>query len=296
VFSADGSGVLTPGTDFTVSGTIANTSDQDFPAGTATVYLDGSVIGTRADLSSWLDSGDTVAADKLGAAVATIGTPAIAAGRTASISIPVPAAAVGIAADAAWGARKLAVLVTDGTSEIGQSRSTVVWNSSSSYSPVSLAIALPLTVPTPTTGLIPAETLATDTSINGVLTRELDEAIDRHIAIGIDPMIITSIRILGSSVPASARDWLSQRDLPPDLRRLRRRRRQPGRGSGRSRTDQLHHRSEAVPRLHAGTHRVPDNGADPRSNRDPGANAPHDQQHRGLDIHDGSGRSGLAGR
>ncbi|MCU1414792.1 MAG: hypothetical protein JWN80_2132 [Microbacteriaceae bacterium] len=209
-FAATDDGIVTPGSDLIVTGTIANTSDDDLLAGTATVYLTRGAVSTRADFSSWLDSTDSVATDKLGDAVATVATPSVAAGKSANVTIQVPAAAVGIASDAAWGARKLAVEVTDGTSQIGQSRSSIVWNSTATYTPVALALAMPLTVPTPTTGLIPAATLATYTAANGILTRQLDEAIDRHIAIGLDPMIITSIRILGTTVPPTAQAWLDR--------------------------------------------------------------------------------------
>ncbi|MES2169919.1 MAG: DUF6049 family protein [Actinomycetota bacterium] len=210
VFAAGDYGVIEPGTDLTVSGTVVNTSADDMLPGTATVYLTRGAVSTRADLSSWLDSSDQVAADKLGDAVASVATPAVPAGRSVSVSIQVPSAAIGIATDAAWGARKLAVVVTDGSGDAAQSRSSVVWNSAAGYTAVPLAVALPLTVPAPTTGLIPAATLATYTSATGILTRELDEAIDRRVAIGIDPMIITSIRILGTDVPPTAQNWLDR--------------------------------------------------------------------------------------
>jgi hypothetical protein len=210
VFAATGDGIVAPGTDLAVTGTIANTSDEDLLAGTATVYLNRGAVSTRSDLSDWLDASDPVAVDKLGDAVASVATPAVPAGRTVDVAIQVPSAAIGIAADAAWGARKLAVVVSDATGQIGQSRSSIVWDSTGSYTPVPLAVALPLTVPSPTTGLIPAATLATYTSATGILTRELDQAIDRRVAIGLDPMIITSIRILGSSAPPTAQAWLDR--------------------------------------------------------------------------------------
>lgn len=76
--------------------------------------------------------------------------------------------------------------------------------------PTRLALAIPLTVPPETTGLIPAERLESYTSPTGILTRKLDAVLGRQVAIGIDPMIIASIRILGNTAPVSAIDWLER--------------------------------------------------------------------------------------
>lgn len=75
---------------------------------------------------------------------------------------------------------------------------------------VDLAIAVPLTVPANTEGLISAQALEQYTSPLGLLTRQLDAVINRPVAIGIDPSIIASIRILGTSAPESATSWLTR--------------------------------------------------------------------------------------
>ncbi|MCU1546669.1 MAG: hypothetical protein JWP30_1769 [Homoserinimonas sp.] len=73
-----------------------------------------------------------------------------------------------------------------------------------------LALAMPLTVPAQETGLISAELLESYTSPTGLLTRQLDAMSGRPVTIGIDPMIIASIRILGTSAPESATAWLDR--------------------------------------------------------------------------------------
>jgi len=75
---------------------------------------------------------------------------------------------------------------------------------------VKLAIAVPLVVPASADDFLDAETLAQYTSDEGLLTRELDAVIGRPVAIGIDPRIIASIRLLGSSAPESATLWLER--------------------------------------------------------------------------------------
>ena len=76
--------------------------------------------------------------------------------------------------------------------------------------PLSLAVLVPLTVRPTSTGLIDSATLAADTAPLGVLSRQLDAVYDTPAVIGIDPMIIASIQVLGSSAPASATAWLER--------------------------------------------------------------------------------------
>lgn len=76
--------------------------------------------------------------------------------------------------------------------------------------PVSLAVLVPLTVRPTASGLIDATTLAGYTAPLGVLTRQLDAVYDTPAVIGLDPMIIASIRVLGTAAPASAIAWLER--------------------------------------------------------------------------------------
>ena len=76
--------------------------------------------------------------------------------------------------------------------------------------PVSVTMIAALTAPERTTGFIPSELLESYTGEFGLLTRQLDQVIDRPIALGIDPAIIASIRILGSEAPESATAWLAR--------------------------------------------------------------------------------------
>ncbi len=75
---------------------------------------------------------------------------------------------------------------------------------------VALTVVVPLAVPESDAGFIPVDALDQYTRPTGLLTRELDAIIDRPVVIAIDPRIIASIRILGSSAPASAIEWLNR--------------------------------------------------------------------------------------
>jgi hypothetical protein len=73
-----------------------------------------------------------------------------------------------------------------------------------------VAAVYALTVPASSTSLISSDDLALYTAPDGILTRELAEVIDTPVAIGIDPMILASIRVLGTAAPATAVEWLDQ--------------------------------------------------------------------------------------
>ena len=76
-----------------------------------------------------------------------------------------------------------------------------------------VAAIFPLTTPETRTALISADALAGYTAPTGALTRDLDAVIDTPAAIGIDPMILASIRVLGTDAPPSALEWLDRLSL-----------------------------------------------------------------------------------
>jgi len=76
--------------------------------------------------------------------------------------------------------------------------------------PTQVAIIMPMTVPDARNGLLSASTLAAYTAPNGLLTRELDAVVNTQAVLGIDPLIIASIRLLGTAAPASATEWLAR--------------------------------------------------------------------------------------
>jgi hypothetical protein len=204
--AAQGVGVAQPGTPLELDGTIENPTTTTIAAGTATVYLSGATLTDRDELTDWLGESST-SAEGVGGAVFTFPIAEVPAGRTVAFSTSVPAGSFDLGTQ--YGARRLAVGVV-GSGGIAYGRSVVVWNPGGAVNQTALAIAAPLTVPRATTGLISSELLATYTSPNGLLTRDLDQIIDRNVTIAVDPMIVASIRLLGNSVPDSARLWLER--------------------------------------------------------------------------------------
>ncbi len=83
-------------------------------------------------------------------------------------------------------------------------------SSALAQTPVRVAIVVPLVVPAGTTGLVTAAELEQYTAPSGLLSRQLDEVFGQPVAIAIDPMILVSIRVLGSSAPPSVLAWLDR--------------------------------------------------------------------------------------
>ena len=75
---------------------------------------------------------------------------------------------------------------------------------------VSVAIAVPITVPGGTGALLGADELINLMRPSGSLARQLDAVINRPVTIAIDPRIIVSVRALGTSAPPTALSWLAR--------------------------------------------------------------------------------------
>ena len=210
-FAPTNTGILLPGQPLVLDGTVTNRTTTDVPAGTAVVYVNRTPVATRAALADWLAPGSTSASDRLGTAVLEAATPTVPAGRQAPIQLIVPAGAINFGAQSTvWGARTVAVRITAAGEQVGQSRSSIVWNTNAGIGKTGLALIVPLTVPPGSAGLISADDLAGYTAQGGLLSRQLDEVINQNVTLGIDPRILASIRILGTATPPSALAWLER--------------------------------------------------------------------------------------
>ncbi|MES2093367.1 MAG: DUF6049 family protein [Actinomycetota bacterium] len=211
-FAPAANGVLAPGQNLVITGVVANPTTKAIPAGSASVVLNRSVVRSRSELASWLAPSSTSNSDALGTEVLSAATPEVGAGRTVPMQFTVPAASIDFGSQAsAWGARTLAVRITAGGIEVGQARTSIVWNPGTAVQSTRIALVMPFTTPPSADGLIPSDVLAAYTADGGLLSRRLDAVFDQPgIALGIDPRVLASIRILGNSVPPSAAAWLQR--------------------------------------------------------------------------------------
>ena len=208
------SSILHLNEDLELSVTITNDSSTAVPAGNVDVYLAERALTSSTALDDWLNPGEDDDAGDLMTSV-PLAVP-VQPHSTVSVAITVPNAALGLFEWSPWGPRGIAASLSSDDSVRASDQSTFVWYPDASVlqppavTPVNLAVAMPITTPANSTGLISAEDLTAYTADSGILTRQLDGVVNRPVAIAIDPMIIASIRVLGTSAPESALNWLNR--------------------------------------------------------------------------------------
>jgi hypothetical protein len=212
----DNKGIVTEGGDLTTTVTVHNGTDQALDKGIVRFYLDRQTFSSRSQLESWFARSSSDTTDTLGAFMTSAEVPALAAGATASaIKVTIPSATLPLSGSD-WGAKAFGARYSTGGSAVTETHSSIVYYPNDSFEATKLAIAVPLTVPASTSGLISSQALASYTSPNGILTQELESVRGKDVAIGIDPMILASIRILGNVAPPSAIVWLKRLENVPN--------------------------------------------------------------------------------
>ncbi|HSP53688.1 MAG TPA: DUF6049 family protein, partial [Cryobacterium sp.] len=205
---------LREGQDLTVTVTVENATTATLSPGTIDVFLAERALISRNALNTWLDPeknskpGDLMLSQPM--------TASIQPDTTEIFTLTVPADAVGLTDGNAWGARGIAATLSTGDTVRAEGRGTFVWYSDEKVTPVNVSVIMPITAPAQSTGLITSKALETYTSPTGVLSRQLDGVVGRPVTIAIDPLIIVSIRILGSAAPPSAIAWLDRLDQAPN--------------------------------------------------------------------------------
>jgi hypothetical protein len=201
---AGGGGIVTDGHDLTISVVIANPSTETVDAGHVSVAVTSRSVSTPTALRAFESAPAQSERRTLGSATTT----AVEAGGTQIVAtVTVPAASVHLPASNP-GVFGLSATVTTAGGTLGTGASTLVVPGATPAK-VGIAAVMPVTVPPSADGIISAQDLATYTGADGVLTRELTIAQrNPELTLGIDPMVLVSIRALGRTAPPSAGAWI----------------------------------------------------------------------------------------
>jgi hypothetical protein len=204
------SGDLGPGDSLRIVVSLNNLTADPTADATATVSVDPSPAVTRSSLAGWFagTGSNTLAPTQVG----TAAFPAVGGGLDAQTVVSIPASALPWNAT---GVYPIAVTVGTGTKILGTAHTAAALNMSSDDA-VPVAVAVPLTVPPTGSEFLSATQLTQYTAPGGVLTRELNDVQNTEIAVGIDPRILASIRILGKNTPPSATAWLAELTALPN--------------------------------------------------------------------------------
>jgi hypothetical protein len=208
--TTSGSGDLGSGEDLRVFVTLSNATNAATSAATATVSVAGTPVSSRSSLEGWFSGANKTNLATISETSAAV--PAVAPGLSNGVQVDVTAASLPFRIA---GVYPISVSVASGGTVLGTARSAVAW-SVTAAAPVPVAIAVPLTVPAGESEFLTVSQLAAYTAPGGVLTRELGDVEGSQIAVGIDPRVIASIRILGNSAPQTAKDWLKQLQEMPN--------------------------------------------------------------------------------
>jgi hypothetical protein len=211
--TAENGGVLAPGQELVTSVTVTNPTNVAYASGSVSVWLDQEPRTSRTELASWLTASDAVSGRvDLGKAA----LPVLEPGSSVVVRVSVPPAAVPFGTRPTSAVYGLGATVEAGTAQ-ANARGTVVWSPGDPATRSDVGVVMPVVSPSTGAGLISSQDLATYTAPNGVLTRDLD-GLQNHatVAIGIDPMILASIRALGNAAPASATAWLDRLSALPN--------------------------------------------------------------------------------
>lgn len=203
------SGSIGEDDDLILAVSVSNATRKPVSDASVTVYLDRTPIPSATALNSWLHPQAEEKRGSSGSAVLRQKLPDLVPGQTRNDTLIVPAAKIRLTHQP-WGVHRVTVRVTSPDSDAGETRTSVVWYPGKAVPSTPLAIVMPITVPAGTVGLLSAEDLAEYTAAGGALDRQLSQAIGRPIALGIDPRILASIRILGTQAPPSATAWLQR--------------------------------------------------------------------------------------
>lgn len=227
--TADGLGTIDAGKDLSANVTLSNVALSNVssltpPSGNIVVTVSDQPLNSRAALQQWLHPADGSADTPSQRTLLTVATGTLSSGIS-NFPITIPAAALKLPAAGVYG---LAAELQTGSTVIGRGQTSIVAPAGSPIGntesdsppvaarPVDLAIALPITAPPGSEGVISAQSLKEYTALDGPLTKKLDAAVRRPVAIAVDPMILASIRILGSSAPLSAQNWLARLQEAPN--------------------------------------------------------------------------------
>lgn len=203
---------LTLSAPVSVTVEIENATGETVAPGRLRLVRAGDPIDENAELDDWLAAGGETGAGFGGTAVALAESESrsLAAGGTALIPFTIaPELLADLAGSPIVG---LGAELVVGDMVVAAGADAYPNAAVPAAGSVAVTLVAPLTVPVAAgaSGLIPPAQLENWTGPTGVLTRQLDALADRRVAIGLDPRILASIRVLGSSAPPSATAWLDR--------------------------------------------------------------------------------------
>ncbi|MDR2998083.1 MAG: DUF6049 family protein [Microbacterium sp.] len=211
------SGAILPDAPLSAGVSLHNDTPDRLTEGLLTLAIDRTALTDSGALDSWLDDGT---APGVFETIAAQPTEAVRAQDIGVTGIEVPAGALTGLAPGVYPLRATLSNATTGTGDGLRS-----WNPSAgsvvviqAAKPAAVSVLVPITATPKNGSLLTANELADLTAPTGALTAQLDGVAATGAILAIDPSIPAAIRVLGTSAPASATDWLNRLDALPNDR------------------------------------------------------------------------------
>jgi len=205
-------GIVRPGESLTASITLQNGTDAATPAAEVTLSLGSSPLPDRQALTSWL-SGDTAGVAVYPVATALLEPVAPGAEEVAPVGLAPDAPAL---AGRGPGVYPLAASYPTAAGVVTSTSVMVV--PADDGREVGIGIIVPITAGPRAEGLLTADELELLTEPGGDLMSQLDGVEGTSAILAVDPAIPAAIRVLGSSAPLAAIDWLARLEALPNSR------------------------------------------------------------------------------
>lgn len=215
VLSAGVRGTVAPGTATTASITVQNDSRSELSSGRVTVEINRTPLADETAVTNWLDDADTAGGfEQLGSDT----TSPVDAEASATTSLFLPPEVLGDLAPGVYPLRAtLSGAQTDGQDDARSVTSTSVLVVTAAASPP-VAVMVPITATPDDGAILTADELTALTAPDGALTAVVEGVRGTSAILAIDPAIPAAIRVLGSSAPQSAREWLRLLEALPNER------------------------------------------------------------------------------
>lgn len=198
-----GNGVVRPGDGLAVSVTVQNTTASATAQADVTLSIGTEALADRADLTDWLDGNGS------GVDVTPIGTVTVEPVQSGGLE----ASGILLGADQPTiaalqpGVYPLVASYRTASGTVSSTSAVVV---PSDTAQLGVGVVVPITAAPRAAGLLTADELTALTAPDGELTGLLDAVSGTSAVLAVDPAIAAAIRVLGTSAPVSATDWLAR--------------------------------------------------------------------------------------
>ncbi|HEX5859905.1 MAG TPA: DUF6049 family protein [Microbacterium sp.] len=211
VLAPVGQGLVPSGESLNVSVTVINDTEAALAPADVTLAIGTAPLSGRDELSAWLADGSTIDVQDA-AAMPSEAVPA-ASSNTFGMAVTPDSPAL---AGRPPGVYALRAILNAASGPVVATSAMIVPDPAAPAAPV--GVVVPITATPIEAGLLTPEQLTELTAVGGSLRAQLDAVDGTSAVLAVDPAITAAIRVLGTSAPPEALQWLEQLDALPNPR------------------------------------------------------------------------------